>query len=64
MFKTLHRLSCKAFGFVVIGHGYSKRHYTLRYSEAVEWAACYDEGASVYYRGTWLASKMLQKPQA
>jgi putative exporter of polyketide antibiotics len=58
--SELHRLACKAFGFVVIGNGYAKRHYTLRYSEAVSWAACYSEGANVYKRGTWVASSKLQ----
>lgn len=62
--KTLHRLIAKAFGFVIIGNGYSKRHYTIRYSEAVSWAACYDDGANIYRKGICVASKMLQKPSA
>ena len=54
----LHRLACKAFGFVIIGNGYSKRHYALRYSEAASWAACYGEGANIYKRGIWVAAKL------
>ena len=54
----IHRLACKAFGFVIIGNGYSKRHYAIRFKEATEWAACYDDGATIYKRGIWVASKM------
>lgn len=54
----IHRIAAKAFGFVVIGNGYTKRHYTLRFSEATQWAACYADGANVYKRGIWVASKM------
>lgn len=46
----------KAFGFCVIGHGFAKRHYTFTYSEAAEWAACYDV-AVVYKRGNFVAMK-------
>ena len=46
----------KAFGFCVIGQGFKKRHYTFTYSEAVEWAACYDV-ATVYKRGNFVALK-------
>lgn len=57
-YNDLYRIAAKAFGFVVIGNGYSKRHYTLRFSEAISWAACYADGANVYKRGIWVASKM------
>jgi hypothetical protein len=29
----------KTFGFMTIGQGFAKRHYTFTYSEALEWAA-------------------------
>ena len=46
----------KAFGFYTIGEGFAKRHYTFTFSEAVEWAACYDV-ASIYSRGNFVAAK-------
>jgi hypothetical protein len=46
----------KAFGFCVIGQGFTKRHYTFTFGEAVEWAACYDV-ATVYKRGNFVAMK-------
>lgn len=55
--KTLHNLACRLFGFTIIGSGYKKRHYTLRYSEATQWAACYADGAVVYRKGLPVASK-------
>lgn len=59
--RDLHRLAAKAIGFTIIGNGYGKRHYAIRYSEAVAWAACYDDGASIYKGGVLVASKMLTK---
>jgi hypothetical protein len=35
------------FGYRVMGFGYSKTHYTFTRREALEWVACYDEGAIV-----------------
>ena len=49
----------KAFGFCVIGQGFKKRHYTFTYSEAAEWAACYDV-ATVYKRGNFVAMKAVK----
>lgn len=46
----------KAFGFVTIGDGFAKRHYSFTYSEALTWAACYDT-ATVYRRGNFVAWK-------
>ena len=46
----------KAFGFYVVGQGFKKRHYTFTYSEAAQWAACYDV-ATVYKRGNFVAMK-------
>jgi len=60
MQRNLYRIIAKAFGFVVIGDGYKKRHYTLSFKEAVSWAACYSDGANVYKRGIWVASKKQQ----
>lgn len=62
--KTLHQIIAKTFGFVVIGNGYSKRHYAIRFKEATAWAACYDDGASIYRKGVCIASKKLQRPFA
>lgn len=56
--KTIRNILCKTFGFVIIGHGYRHRHYTLSFKEAVSWAACYSEGATVYKRGTVFAAKL------
>lgn len=47
----------KAFGFCIIGQGFKKRHYTFTYSEAAQWAACYDV-ATVYKRGNFVAMKV------
>ena len=47
----------KTFGFYTVGQGFKKRHYTFTYSEAVEWAACYDV-ATVYKRGNFVAMKV------
>ena len=49
----------KAFGFCVIGQGFKKRHYTFTYSEAAQWAACYDV-ATVYKRGNFVAMKAVK----
>lgn len=46
----------KAFGFCVIGQGFKTRHYTFTFSEAVEWAACYDN-ATITQRGNFVALK-------
>jgi hypothetical protein len=46
----------KTFGFCTIGEGFAKRHYTFTYSEAAQWAACYD-AATVYKRGNFVAAK-------
>ncbi len=49
----------KTFGFCTIGEGFKKRHYTFTRSEALEWAACYDN-ATVYKRGNFVASKAVK----
>ena len=49
----------KTFGFYVIGQGFAKRHYTFTYSEAAQWAACYDV-ATVYKRGNFVAMKAVK----
>ena len=46
----------KTFGFMTIGDGFAKRHYSFTYSEALTWAACYDT-ATVYRRGNFVAWK-------
>jgi hypothetical protein len=49
----------KTFGFMTIGQGFKKRHYTFTYSEAAQWAACYDV-ATIYKRGNFVASKAVK----
>jgi hypothetical protein len=49
----------KAFGFYTIGQGFAKRHYTFTYSEAAQWAACYDV-ATIYKRGNFVALKAVK----
>ena len=46
----------KTFGYMTIGNGFAKRHYTFTRSEALQWAACYDV-ATVYRRGNFVAMK-------
>lgn len=53
----------KAFGFCTIGQGFTKRHYTFTYSEAAQWAACYDV-ATVYRRGNFVAMKVAKSPHS
>jgi hypothetical protein len=49
----------KTFGFMTIGQGFKKRHYTFTYSEAAQWAACYDV-ATIYKRGNFVALKAVK----
>ena len=49
----------KTFGFMTIGQGFKKRHYTFTYSEAAQWAACYDV-ATIYKRGNFVAMKAVK----
>lgn len=49
----------KTFGYYTIGQGFKKRHYTFSYSEAAQWAACYDV-ATVYKRGNFVAMKAVK----
>jgi hypothetical protein len=44
-------------GYTIIGKGYTKRHYALTYTEALAWAACYDDGATVYASGYAVAQR-------
>lgn len=57
--RNIYNVLAKAFGFVVIGNGYKKRHHTISFKEAAEIAACYDDGANIYKRGIWVASRKL-----
>jgi hypothetical protein len=57
--RNVYNTIAKAFGFVVIGNGYGKRHYAISFKEALSWAAGYDDGATVYRRGLPVASKKL-----
>lgn len=49
----------KTFGYMTIGQGFAKRHYTFTYSEAAQWAACYDV-ATIYSRGNFVALKAVK----
>ena len=49
----------KTFGYMTIGQGFKKRHYSFTYSEAAQWAACYD-AATVYRRGNFVALKAVK----
>ena len=53
----------KTFGFMTIGQGFKKRHYSFTYSEATQWAACYDV-ATVYKRGNFVAMKAVKSPHS
>lgn len=55
--NTIKQAIAKRFGFTVVGLGYNKRHYTLSFSEALEWAACYDDGAIIVKGGVIIAQK-------
>jgi hypothetical protein len=44
---------------MTIGQGFNKRHYTFTYSEAAQWAACYDV-ATIYKRGNFVAMKAVK----
>jgi hypothetical protein len=56
----MKNIIAKTFGFMIIGDGYTKRHYTLSFKEALAWASCYADGANVYRKGIWVASKKQQ----
>lgn len=56
MIKSLRNYFAKTYGFTVIGNGFTKRHYTFTFSEAVSWAGCYGvSGASIYKGGIQVA---------
>ena len=44
-------------GYTIIGRGYAKRHYAMTFTEALSWAACYDDGATVYANGYAVAQR-------
>lgn len=44
-------------GYTIIGNGYAKRHYAITFNEALAWAACYDDGATVYASGYAVAQR-------
>ena len=52
------------FGFTIIGRGFAKRHYCFTRSEALQWAACYDDGATIYVAGRAQAWKRVVKSPA
>lgn len=45
MFENIRQQLCTAFGYRVMGFGYSKTHYTFTRREALQWIGCYDSGA-------------------
>jgi hypothetical protein len=59
MQREIALLLAKTFGYMTIGQGFAKRHYTFTYSEAAQWAACYDV-ATIYKRGNFVALKAVK----
>jgi hypothetical protein len=50
--RIISNAIAKRIGYTVIGTGWTKRHYTHTYSEALEWVACYKgDGATIYLNG-------------
>lgn len=46
--QTIGNFIARRFGFVTIGHGYTKEHHTITRAEALRWLAAYPEGAVIY----------------
>ena len=61
MTTTLKTILALQFGFVIIGKGFAKRHHCFTRSEALAWAACYDDGATIYKGGVAVAFKCIVK---
>lgn len=55
--KALATALAKRFGYMTIGKGHTKRHYSLNITEAIEWAACYRKGATIYRCGVFVAQR-------
>lgn len=60
--RTILNAIVKRIGFTVIGTGYAKRHHTFTLCEALKWAACYPDGATVYLNGLFVAHRHTVKP--
>lgn len=54
MKKLINKIAAESFGYVIIGHGFKKRHYCFSYKEALSWAGCY-KAANIYRKGAWIA---------
>jgi hypothetical protein len=55
--RTIKTFILSHVGYTIIGRGYAKRHYALTFDEALSWAACYDDGATVYASGYAVAQR-------
>jgi len=55
--QTITNYIASRIGYTVIGRGYTKRHYAITFKEALQWAACYDDGATVYASGYAVAQR-------
>ena len=55
--KNIKTFIASRIGYTIIGKGYAKRHYAMTFSEALTWAACYDDGATVYANGYAVAQR-------
>jgi hypothetical protein len=55
--RTITTYIASRIGYTVIGKGYAKRHHTMTFKGALQWAACYDDGATVYLNGYAVAPR-------
>jgi hypothetical protein len=52
---TLRYTLARHIGYEVTGHGFKRKHHTLTYTAALEWAHTY-RAATITRRGQWIAS--------
>lgn len=57
--QKLTATAARFFGFTVLGHGHSKRHYTFTRAEALSWAACYP-AATIFKRDRLYSIKKME----
>lgn len=61
MTTTIKTILASRLGFTIIGRGFAKRHHCFTRREALAWASCYDDGATIYKGGVAVASKCIVK---
>lgn len=54
--NKIRAAAARRWGYQVRGAGFDKTHYTLTFSAALEWAACYPQ-ATIYRNRRFVASK-------